>query len=51
MAAITMAHGLPFVTVVIGANGQTIRLENILLDIGSASTIFRTDDVEQLRIV
>ncbi len=51
MAPIIIIHGLPFVKVVVGANGKTITLDHILLDTGSASTIFRTDDMEQIGVI
>jgi hypothetical protein len=51
MANITIVHDLPFESVIVGAKGRTVTLHNILFDTGSASTIFRTDDLGQLGIV
>jgi len=44
-APIILRYGLPFVSVVIDANDQQLRLENVLLDTGAAATVFRTDDL------
>jgi hypothetical protein len=51
MPPITIVDGLPFVSVVVSANGQTISIQRVLLDTGSASTIFRTDDMETIGLV
>lgn len=45
---IRIQNGLPFVTAVITYRGQSLELENVLLDTGSASCIFRTDDLLQI---
>jgi hypothetical protein len=50
MAQITLAHGLPFVSVVVRANGSTLVLEHILLDTGSAATMFKTEEMYRLGI-
>jgi hypothetical protein len=50
MAKITIAHRLPFVAVTIRANNQSLYLPNVLLDTGSAATIFKTDDLAQLGV-
>lgn len=47
---IRIAFGLPFVAVTLEANGQTIILPSVLLDTGSAATLFKTDDLEKLSI-
>ena len=48
---IRIIEGLPFVTAVIYANGQSLELERILLDSGSGGTILKTDHLVQLGIV
>ncbi len=50
MLPIKLAYGLPFITVSISSNGMTTVIENVLLDTGSAATIFRIDDLEPLGI-
>jgi hypothetical protein len=45
MAAIQIDHHLPFVEVILYANTRTLILPRVLLDTGSAATIFRTDDL------
>jgi Aspartyl protease len=50
MTLITIAHQLPFVRVVLHANGQSLLLERVLLDTGSAASIFRTDDLAKIGI-
>jgi hypothetical protein len=40
-----LRDGLPFVTAVIAYQGRQIQLENVLLDTGSAGTIFAVDRV------
>ena len=50
MTIIEMRHGLPFVSVTLTANGQSLTLNHILLDTGSAATVFRTDDLKPLGI-
>jgi len=50
MSKITITGRLAFVSVTLGANGKTVDLSNILLDTGSAATIFKTDDLSPLGI-
>ena len=50
MGTITIAHGLPFVSVTIYANRTQLQLDNVLLDTGSAATVFKTTDLEQIGI-
>jgi len=50
MTAISIGYGLPFVSVTIEANGTQIQLDNVLLDTGSAATVFKTTDLEQLGV-
>ncbi|GIK64113.1 MAG: hypothetical protein BroJett018_19070 [Chloroflexota bacterium] len=50
MTQISINQNLPFVTVTLRANGKTVQLPNILLDTGSAATIFKTDDLIELGI-
>jgi hypothetical protein len=50
MPSITIAHRLPFITVQIQANNRTLVLNEVLLDTGSAASIFRTEALEKLGI-
>ena len=51
MLPIRIIHHLPFVDVTLRANGQSLRLEHVLLDTGSAGTVFRTDDLYRLGVL
>jgi hypothetical protein len=51
MAAITVAHRLPFVAVTLHANQQTLHLSRVLLDTGSAGTVFKTEDLEKIGVI
>ena len=42
---IRLQDGLPFVTVTLGHRGEELSFDNVLLDTGSAGTIFSTDKV------
>ena len=42
---IRLEDGLPYVTVILSANGQQINFGKVLLDTGSAGTLFATDKV------
>ncbi|MFC1959922.1 hypothetical protein ACFLYO_04360, partial [Chloroflexota bacterium] len=48
MTAITIINQLPFVNVILQVNQQTLNLSRVLLDTGSAATIFKTDDLMKL---
>jgi hypothetical protein len=48
---IHIVGGLPFVAVTLRANGQELSLERVLLDTGSAGTVFKTDDLRQIGVV
>jgi hypothetical protein len=50
MSKIVFEHGLPFVTVTLFANGQSLTLNRVLLDTGSGGCIFKTSDLEQLGV-
>jgi hypothetical protein len=50
MARIHIADYLPFVSVVVHANGMKLPLQRVLLDTGAARTTFRTRDLEKLGI-
>lgn len=50
MTGIVLAHRLPFVSVTLHANGQTLVLERVLLDTGSVGTAFKTEDVQQIGV-
>jgi len=47
----TVKSGLPFVSVDVVANGQRITVDNILLDTGSAGTIFSADILADIGLV
>ncbi len=47
---ISIKGGLPFTTVAISYKGSKIDIPNVLIDTGSASTIFATDIVETIGI-
>jgi hypothetical protein len=51
MAAITFFRHLPFVSVKVSANEKSIVLTRVLLDTGSAATVFRTEDMKQIGVV
>ena len=48
MMNLSIRYGLPFISATIEYNNRTLNLDNVLLDTGSASTIFH---VEQLMII
>jgi hypothetical protein len=48
---IRLEDRLPFVTVTLGHGEKEVVLERVLLDTGSAATLFSTDEVEKLGIV
>jgi hypothetical protein len=48
VARLTILHGLPFVEVMIHANGKHLTLQNVLVDSGSAGTAFQTDALAPL---
>lgn len=50
MTPIRLAHRLSFVSVTVRANGQSLTLQNVLLDTDSAGTAFRTDDLETIGV-
>lgn len=43
--------GLPFVTAIIGHHSHTLKLNRVLVDTGSAGTIFNADRVADLGLV
>ena len=45
---IRLQDGLPLVAVTLGHRGQQIELEDVLLDTGSASTVFSVDRVASI---
>lgn len=47
---ITITNSLPFVQVVVRANDKSLILNRVLLDTGSATTVFKTDDLAKLDI-
>ena len=46
-----LKDNLPFVTVTVGYLGQKVDIENVLVDTGSASTIFAADLVATIQLV
>jgi hypothetical protein len=50
MAPITIIDDLPFVSVIIYANGRSMVLDNVLLDTGSATCAFPTDALEDIGV-
>ncbi|WP_232229099.1 pepsin/retropepsin-like aspartic protease family protein [Paenibacillus zanthoxyli] len=48
---ITEEYGLPFVRIVIAFRGKELELNKMLLDTGSASTLFNADLVREIGIV
>lgn len=50
-ASIQLIDGLAFVSVTLHANGGTLFLKRVLLDTGSAATLFKTDDLSQLGLI
>ncbi|OCT10503.1 hypothetical protein A8709_11930 [Paenibacillus pectinilyticus] len=47
---IDLIYGLPFIAVTICYKGQELILEHVLLDTGSAGTIFNADIVDQIGV-
>jgi len=47
---IDVRYGLPFIEVVICYRGEELHLRNVLLDTGSAGTIFSADVVEAIGV-
>ncbi len=45
---IRLENGLPYVTMSLSHRGRQLELENVLLDTGSAGTIFSADKVSAL---
>ena len=46
-----LKDNLPFTSVVIGYKGSEVEITNVLIDTGSASSIFSADIVEKIQIV
>lgn len=42
---LSIRYGLPFVTAVVEHDGRTLELDNVLLDTGSAGTLFQIDQL------
>ena len=45
MTLITIAQSLPFIAVILRANNRPLHLPRVLVDTGSAASIFKTDDL------
>ncbi|WCN36803.1 retropepsin-like aspartic protease [Aneurinibacillus uraniidurans] len=50
MISITIKYDLPFVEATVTFHGQTIKCENVLLDTGSAGTIFKVDKLIEIGV-
>lgn len=50
MTGIIIEHDLPFVQVILRSNDKTLTLSRVLLDTGSAASVFKTDDLLQIGI-
>lgn len=48
---IEMCDGLPLVSVFLSYNGKTMQLNDVLLDTGCSTTIFDTDEVEEIGLI
>jgi hypothetical protein len=48
---ISIRQGLPFVTVTLTHGGQTIVIPDVLLDTGSAKSLFRQDDTQGIGLL
>lgn len=46
-----MLYGLPIVSIELSYQGNKLNLNNILLDTGCSTTIFDTDEVEQICLI
>ena len=49
--SIKLIHRLPFVSATIYANGQVLHLDKVLLDTGSAGSVFKTVDLEKIGVL
>jgi hypothetical protein len=47
---IAIIGGLPYTSVVLEANGQSLELERVLIDSGSGASVFKTDDLATIGI-
>lgn len=50
MARITIIDDLPFVAVTVRANGKEVILNRVLLDTGSAASVFETDRLQEIDV-
>jgi hypothetical protein len=48
---LVLQDNLPFITAVVGYNESIIEISNVLVDTGSASSIFAADIVEAIQIM
>jgi len=48
---ITERYGLPFIAIIIEFQGKRLRLDNVLIDTGSASTLLNADIVSGIGII
>jgi hypothetical protein len=50
MMKFRLVRGIPYVTATIEANGQNLKLENVLLDTGSGECVFKTELLEEIGV-
>lgn len=48
---LTEIYGLPFISMIVVFRGRELRLEKVLLDTGSASTLLNADIVQEIGMV
>ncbi len=46
-----LQHGLPFLSAQLAFRGQTLNFNNVLLDTGSAGTVFAADRLEKINLI
>jgi hypothetical protein len=51
MIPLNISGGLPFISMTIGANGQLLTIERVLVDTGSTNTSIKTDILARLGVV
>jgi hypothetical protein len=51
MSTITIRNGLPFISVILTANGQQLQITDVLLDTGAGASVFKTDDLLTIGVV
>lgn len=51
ISSLIIKYNLPFTQIVVWNNGKSVVLENVLVDTGSASTIFKLAKVETIDVI